>query len=143
MALTGSGSVKKARMRMSDPQSGQRRGKNLVDAGEEACPAGAGGGAGQGRGGVLVGVYGCLIAGKSGRRFFGLGRVGVVAAEGDNPGPEPCVGGEDAVIAVAVDPGRRDQAREVSRNSRGERARMERPSGVGRAGRSPGGPRPR
>jgi hypothetical protein len=57
-------------------------------------------------------VYGCPVVGKSGRRFFGLRRAGVVAAEGDDPGPQPCVGGEDAVIAVAVDPGRRDQARE-------------------------------
>jgi hypothetical protein len=58
-----------------------------------------------------VAVCGRLGAGSFGRTF-GLGGVGVVAAEGDDPGPEACVGGEDAVVAVAVDAGRRDQAGE-------------------------------
>jgi hypothetical protein len=64
MAPVGSGSVRKARMRMSDPQSEAPEGEDLVDACEEAVPAGAGGGAGERRGGVLVGVYGCLAAGQ-------------------------------------------------------------------------------
>jgi hypothetical protein len=59
-----------------------------------------------------VGVYGRPLAGSFGRTSFGLGRVGVVASEGDDPGPEPCVGGEDAVVAVAVDAGWGDQAGE-------------------------------
>jgi hypothetical protein len=35
MATTGAGSVLKARMRISPPQPGQRRGRDLVDAGDE------------------------------------------------------------------------------------------------------------
>jgi hypothetical protein len=56
-----------------------------------AIPAEGIGVAGEGGRGVLVGVYGCPVGGKSGRRFFGLRRAGVVAAEGDDAGPEPCV----------------------------------------------------
>jgi hypothetical protein len=57
-------------------------------------------------------VCGRLVTRSSGRAIFRFGPVGVVAAEGDDPGAEPCVGGEDAVVAVAVDARRRDQARE-------------------------------
>jgi len=39
-------------------------------------------------------------------------KPGVVAAEGDDPDPEACVGSENAVITVAVDPGWGDQAGE-------------------------------
>jgi hypothetical protein len=84
-------------------------GVEVEDAGEEAGPAGADGGAGEERGGVLVGAYGCLLGWSFGRPLFGVGCVAVVAAEGDDPGTEPGDGGEDAVVAVAVDPRRRDQ----------------------------------
>ena len=91
---------------------GAAEGEDLVDAGEELGPAGAGAGAGEGCGGLLVGLYGGLLAGSSRGAFFGIGRAGVVAAEDDDRGPEPCVGGEDAVVSVAVDPGRGDQTGE-------------------------------
>jgi hypothetical protein len=91
---------------------GASEGEDLVDAGEEAGPAGAGGVAGAGGGGVLLEVCGWLVTRSSGRAIFGLGRVGIVATEGHDPGSKSCIGGEDSVVAVAVDPGRRDQARE-------------------------------
>ncbi len=57
-------------------------------------------------------VRGWLVTKSAARALFGFGHVGVVASEGDDPGPEAGVRGEHAVVAVAVDPGRRDQARE-------------------------------
>jgi hypothetical protein len=86
--------------------------EDLVDAGEELGPAGAGCGAGESGGWVLVGVCGCLVARSFWRALIEIGRGGVVAAEGDDPAPEARVGGEDAVVPVAVEPGRRDQAGE-------------------------------
>jgi hypothetical protein len=38
------------------------------------------------------------------------------------------------MVSVAVDPGRRDQAREGFERFEGREGEMERPSGVGRAG---------
>ena len=44
------------------------------------------------------------------RRAAGRGEVAVFdAAQGDDAGAQPGVGGEDAVIAVAVDAGRRNE----------------------------------
>ena len=88
---------------------GAAEGEGLVNAGQELSPAGAGGGAGEGEcgavpSGVLVSVGRSLRVGS----FDGL-YVQPLASEGDDAGTEPCVGGEDAVVAVAVDPGRRDQ----------------------------------
>jgi hypothetical protein len=91
---------------------GAAEGEDLVDTGEEAGPAGAGGVVGEGGDGVLLEVCDWLVTRSSGRVIFWFGPVGVVATEGDDPAPEPCVGSEDAMVAVAVDPGRRDQARE-------------------------------
>jgi hypothetical protein len=91
---------------------GAAEGEDLVDAGEESGPAGAGGGAGERPSGTVVAVRCRLGAGSFGRTSFGLGGVGLVVAEGDDSGSKSCIGGEDAVIAVAVDPGRRDQAGE-------------------------------
>jgi hypothetical protein len=89
------------------PALGAAEGEDLVDAGEDLGPAGAGGG-GERHSGIVVAVRGLLGAGTFGRTSFGLG--GVVAAEGDDPGPEPCVGSLHAVVAVAVDAGWGDQA---------------------------------
>ncbi|HUF31424.1 MAG TPA: hypothetical protein VMM77_12300, partial [Gemmatimonadaceae bacterium] len=99
---------------MSPPQSGQVRGKTSVAAGEEACPAGAGGGAlrgvrqvgdvGLGRAGLGRQVVARAADSRAARR------LAVVAAEIDDPFAQPCVGCEDAVVAVAVNAGRRDQA---------------------------------
>jgi hypothetical protein len=71
---------------------GAAEGEDLVDAGAEAGSAGAGRVAGEGGGGVLMDVCGCLVTRSSGRAIFGFGRVGIVAGEGDDPGPEPCDG---------------------------------------------------
>jgi hypothetical protein len=67
--------------------------EDLVDAGEEAGPAGAGGFAGEGGGGVLLEVRAWLVTRSFVRAFLGFGHVGIVAAEGDDPGPEPRIGG--------------------------------------------------
>jgi hypothetical protein len=91
---------------------GASEGEDLVDAGEEAGPAGAGSVAGEGVGGVLLEVRAWLVPRSFARAILGFGRAALVAAEGDDPGPKPRIGGEDAMVAVAVDPGRRDQARE-------------------------------
>jgi hypothetical protein len=88
---------------------GAAEGEDLVDAGEEAGPAGTGGGAGERPSGIVVAVRGRLGAGSFGRTSLGLGGVGLVAAEGNDPGPEACVGSENAVITVAVDAGWGDQ----------------------------------
>ena len=87
---------------------GAAEGEDLVDAGEELSPARAGGGAGGGCGVALsrvrVSVGRSLLVGS----FEDVDDQSI-ASEGDNVGrAEPCVGGEDAVVAVAVDPGRRD-----------------------------------
>jgi hypothetical protein len=96
----GHGAVRKARLRMSDPQSGQRRG-NTHRCGRGGGPSGSGG-AGEGGCGVVVGVYGCPV-GKSGRRLFGLRRAGVVAAEGDDPARSHAWG--DRYLAARLCPG--------------------------------------
>ncbi|MEJ2582741.1 MAG: hypothetical protein P8127_14065 [Acidobacteriota bacterium] len=85
---------------------GAAEGEDLVDAGVELGPAGAGGGAGEGGGGFLANVSLGLLAEDVGDLDTHL------PSEGDDVGPEPCVGGQHAVVAVAVDPGRRDQPRE-------------------------------
>jgi hypothetical protein len=79
-----------------------------------------------------VSVYGCLVAGIPGRAFFVLKRVGVIAAEGD--GPEPRIGGEDAVIAVAVDRGRWDQTGQGFETFQRRECENGAVPGVGRAG---------
>ena len=89
--------------------------EDLVDAGEQAGPAGAGGGA-------LRRVRRVGRRRLSLRDSRGVGRTGVfragagidrqlvvVAAHGDDPGAECGVRREDAVVAVAVDAGRRDE----------------------------------
>jgi hypothetical protein len=54
--------------------------------------------------------------GRAGLDSAGLSRatrrLAVVAAEGDRPLAQPGVRGEDTVVAVAVDAGRRDEAGE-------------------------------
>jgi hypothetical protein len=58
-----------------------------------------------------------------------------VAAEVDDPLAQASVRGEDAVVAVAVDAGWRNQTAEGGEKLEGgERARTVRPSRVGRAG---------
>jgi hypothetical protein len=87
---------------------GAGEGEDLLDAGEEASPAGAGGGALRG---VVSGSVGIvrLAACKAGRPAR---RNGVVAAEVDDPLTQAGVRCEDAVVTVAVDAGRRDQSAE-------------------------------
>ncbi len=111
---------------MSAPHSGQRRGR-FTDAGQELGPTGAGGSARKSVCGPLAGGR-CFKA----RGFGGLG--GVVASEDDDRRPEPGGGGENAVVAVAVHAGRRDQAGEGVEELEGQEARWVRPSGVGWAG---------
>jgi len=94
------------------PAFGAAEWEDLVDAGEEAGPAGTGGGAGERHSGIVVAVRGRLGAGSFGRTSIGLCGVGVVAAEGHDPGPEPCVGSENSVITVAVDAGWGDEVGE-------------------------------
>jgi hypothetical protein len=92
---------------------GTGEGADLVDAGEEASPAGAGGGALRGVGQVGgVSVSGSAgMAGLAGcETVRAAGRCGVVAAEGDYPLAQARGRCEDAVVAVAMDAGRRDQA---------------------------------
>lgn len=80
--------------------------EDLVDTAEELGPAGAGGSTGEGHGRLVVDVFPSLLT-----VGFVCGGT-VVVAEGEDLGPEPRVGGQDAVIAVAVYPGRRDEAGE-------------------------------
>jgi hypothetical protein len=78
---------------------GALEGEDLVDAGEETGPAGASDDvAGHFRRAGRQAVRGLVSP-------FG-------AAEGDDAGAEPGVGREDAVVAVAVDAGGRDEAGE-------------------------------
>jgi hypothetical protein len=97
MAPTGSGVGEEGEDAHVRSAVGASEGEDLVDAGDEAGPAGAGGVAGEGGGGVLLEVRGWLVTRSSGRAIFGLGRVGIVAVQGGDPGPEPCVGGENSV----------------------------------------------
>jgi hypothetical protein len=78
-----------------------------VDAGEELGPPGAGGGSGEGGSGFLVSASLGLLAGG-----FGALELHPLSSEVDDVGPEPGVGGEDAVVAVAVDAGWGDQTGE-------------------------------
>ena len=79
---------------------GALEGEDFVDAGEETGPAGT-------SGGVAGGLR------RAGRRVVrGLAVFRIGPAEGDDAGAEPGVGREDAVVAVAVDAGRRDEAGE-------------------------------
>jgi hypothetical protein len=79
---------------------GALEGEDLVDAGEETGPAGACG--------AVAGHFR-----RAGRRIVrGLVAFRFGAAEGDDAGAEPGVGRQHAVVAVAVDAGRRDEAGE-------------------------------
>jgi hypothetical protein len=99
--------------------AGAGEGEDLVDAGEEASPAGAGGGALWGV--RQVGV--CRGRAGPGRQLIGCGaghltrHFGVVAAEIDDLLAQARVRCEDAVVAVAVDAGRWDQAAECGRET--------------------------
>ena len=86
---------------------GAAEGEDLIDAGQKLGPAGAGGGAYEGGGGVVVNVGRRLLV----RDIGGL-YVQPHAFEGYDVGTEPRVGSQDAVVAVSVDARRRDQARE-------------------------------
>jgi len=86
---------------------GAAEGEDLVDVCEELGPAGTSGGTGETVGGVLVGG-GCFNA-------AGFGGFDThLASQGDDVGPEPGVGGQDAVVAVAVDPGWWDEPGDVA-----------------------------
>jgi hypothetical protein len=100
---------------------GAGEGEDLVDAGEEASPAGAGGGAlrcvRQVGGGGVSGSLGsmrpavCDAVRAGGRR--------VVTAEVDDLLAQARVRCEDAVVAVAMDAGRRDQTAECGEKLEG------------------------
>jgi hypothetical protein len=84
---------------------GTAEGEGFVNACEELGPAGTSGGTGETVGGIGV-AGGCETAAA-------LGGLDVqVASEGDDVGRESGVGGQDSVVAVAVDPGWRDKAGE-------------------------------
>jgi hypothetical protein len=82
---------------------GAELGEHLVEAREEQGPGDAEGG--RGLGGGALGLGGGGWSGRGGSRIGGLGGrlTGCVAAEGDDAWAEPCVRGEHAVVAVAVD----------------------------------------
>jgi hypothetical protein len=90
---------------------GAEQGEDLVDAGEEAGPAGAGGGALRqvGRGGsgrFGLGSVGRVGQGVVARAGDGVGRrLAVVATEGDDTFAQARIGCKDAVVAMAVDAG--------------------------------------
>jgi hypothetical protein len=94
--------------------AGTGEGEDLVDSGEETSPAGAGGGTL--RGVRQVGV--CRGRAGPGRQVIGCGvgqltrRFGVVAAGMDHVRAQARFRGEDAVVAVAVDAWRWDEAAE-------------------------------
>jgi hypothetical protein len=74
---------------------------------QEASPAGADGRAAHGSSaGLARPIVACGAAGAAGHVAR---RLGVVAAEVDDTFAEPSVRCEDAVVAVAVDPRRRDE----------------------------------
>jgi hypothetical protein len=101
---------------------GAGEGEDLVDAGEEPSPAGAGGGAVGGVrqvGGVSVFGSGGIARLAVGAAVCAAGRCGVVAAEADHPLAQARVRCEDAVVAVAVDAGRWDQAAECGEKLEG------------------------
>jgi hypothetical protein len=87
--------------------------EDLVDAGEEASPAGAGGGAPRGVRQVDgVSVPGSTIIARLAvcEADCAAGRCGAVAAETDDLLTQASVRCKDAVVAVAMDAGRRDEA---------------------------------
>ena len=77
---------------------GALEGEDLVDAREETGPARACGD-----------VLGSLRDARR-RTVRGLAAVAIGAVQGHDAGPETRIGGEDAVVAVAVDAGRGDEA---------------------------------
>jgi hypothetical protein len=109
--------------------AGAGEGEDLVDAGEEAGPAGAGGGAVRGVrqvGGADAG--GSCCGSRNGTAVGVARRHDSVAAEGDYPLAQARVRCEDAVVAVAMDAGRRDQAAqcgEQPKRSEGRRRQLE------------------
>jgi hypothetical protein len=78
-------------MRMSEPHSG-KGGRGRQDAGGEAGLAGACGGAGEGRNGVLACVYGVSSPGASGEPSSALAVSGSSRPEGDDVRPGPRIG---------------------------------------------------
>jgi hypothetical protein len=131
MAWTGAGSVRNSEDAHLGAAVGAGEGGHLVDAGDEPGPAGAFGG------GQRAGWRGYHV--RSGRcgilddRVLRIRRS--VGREGDDPLSQACVGGEDAVIAVAMDAGRRDEAAERLEEVEGREAEE-----IGTAGKRPSRP---
>jgi len=93
------------------------QGKHLIDPCQQSSPPGRSGGTG-------VGWLGCwdLWVGRRGRRGQGereildghlIGEGVVLAGPFGDQGPQGRVGGEDPVVPVAVDPGRREDLGEA------------------------------
>ena len=111
------------------PHTGQRSGKTSIDAGEESSPTGASGGVPMRiGGGWLVGV------GDGGRRG-GLEFVAVGVCHSHHASAQAGMGREDAVVTVAVDARRRDEASE--RGEEVERREDEQRAAVGCGARRP------
>jgi hypothetical protein len=114
---------------------GTGEGEYLIYAGKEASPAGAGGGALRGVrqvGGIGVSGGAGIVRLAACQAERAGGRRGVVASEVDHPLAQARARCEDAVVAVAVDAWRWDQAAECGEELEGREG--EDGAGCGRRG---------
>jgi hypothetical protein len=107
--------------------SGAAEGIELVDASEELGPADAGGGGGAG------GAGGALGGGRQGGGLEGVDLLELLVGPSvaNDVGAQACVGRENAVVAVAMGAGRRDQPGESLEELEGREPQAEAAVGEG------------